>query len=112
MQRFGAVIGLKSEKVGEYKWLHAVVWPEVAAMITQCGMRNYSIYLHKLPDGNHYLFSYFEYVGENFKADMDRMAADPLTQQWWSFCSPQQQPLADRAPGEWWSSMEEVFHQE
>ncbi|MDD4175314.1 MAG: L-rhamnose mutarotase, partial [Kiritimatiellae bacterium] len=41
---------------------------------------NYSIFLRKLPDGEYYLFSYFEYTGTDFAADCDRMAADPVTQ--------------------------------
>jgi L-rhamnose mutarotase len=43
---------------------------------------------------------------------MAKMAADPKTQAWWTLCEPCQQPLADRAPGEWWAAMEEVFHQD
>jgi L-rhamnose mutarotase len=56
------------------------------------------------------LFSYFEYTGTDYKADMARMAADETTQKWWSFCIPCQKPLSDREPGEWWAGMEEVFH--
>ena len=112
MKRYGMVIGLRPEKLAEYKKLHAAVWPEVLRMIHACHIRNYSIYLRQLEDGRHYLFSYFEYTGDDFKADMAKMAADPTTQKWWSFCEPCQQPLADRAPGEWWAEMEEVFHED
>ena len=110
--RYGSVIGLRAEKLDEYRRLHAAVWPQVAKMITETNIRNYSIYLRKMPDGNHYLFSYFEYVGRDFAADMAKMAADPVTQQWWELCIPCQEPLADRKDGEWWASMEEVFHQD
>jgi len=110
--RYGSVIGLRAEKLDEYKRLHAAVWPGVAKMIAETNIRNYSIYLRKMPDGNHYLFSYFEYVGRDFAADMAKMAADPVTQQWWELCIPCQEPLADRKDGEWWASMEEVFHQD
>jgi L-rhamnose mutarotase len=110
MRRYGSVIGVREEKIEEYKKLHAAVWPEVLSMIAECGMRNYTIYLRKLPDGKHYLFSTFEYVGEDFAADSAKMAADPKTQEWWTYCEPCQEPLADRAEGEWWASMEEVFH--
>ena len=41
---------------------------------------------------------------------MARMAADPETQRWWAVCMPLQRPLDTRAEGEWWASMEEVFH--
>ncbi len=105
MQRYGMVIRVKPDKFQEYKQLHAQVWPDVLKMIKECNIRNYSIY-HK--DG--YLFSYFEYVGDDFESDMAKMAADPTTQKWWDVCKPCQEPLETRAESEWWASMEEVFH--
>ena len=106
MKRYGQVIRVKPDKLEEYKIYHADVWPEVLSMIHECNMRNYSIY-HK--DG--YLFAYFEYIGDDFDADMTKMAADPVTQKWWDICKPMQEPLETRADGEWWANMEEVFHQ-
>ncbi len=105
MRRYGQLIGIKPEKLAEYKRYHARVWPEVLRKITECNIRNYSIY-HK--DG--WLFSYFEYCGDDFAGDMAKMAADPTTQEWWAVCKPCHEPLSTRAPGEWWASMEEVFH--
>lgn len=109
-QRFGSVIGLKADKLAYYKDLHAHAWPEVLKMIKDCHIQNYSIYLHQLDDENYYLFSYFEYTGADFKADMARMAADPMTQKWWKETDPCQVPLKHRAAGEHWATMEEVFH--
>lgn len=110
MKRCGWVIGLREEKIEEYRKLHAAVWPEVLDMIRQCNISNYSIYLRKLPGGKTYLFSYFEYTGSDFEADMAKMAADPMTQKWWDVCMPCQAPLPDRTNDEWWANMEEVFH--
>ncbi len=110
VRRFGSVIGVRAERLDEYKRLHADVWPGVLARIRESNIRNYSIYLRRLPDGEHYLFSHFEYTGTDYDADMAKIAADPETQRWWTFCEPCQKPLPDRAPGEWWASMEEVFH--
>lgn len=110
MRRYGSILGVKQDKLDEYVRLHAEVWPGVLNMIKQCNIQNYSIYLQKLPDGKHYLFSYFEYVGDNFDADMATMAKDPTTQKWWDVCKPCQEPFTDRAEGEWWTAMEEVFH--
>jgi L-rhamnose mutarotase len=104
------VIGVRPEKLAEYKTLHAAVWPDVLKMIQQSHIHNYSIYLRELTPGQHYLFSYFEYRGSDFAADMARMAADPVTQKWWAVCMPCQEPLEHRGPGEWWAAMEEVFH--
>ena len=88
-----------------YRRYHSRVWPEVLRKITECNIRNYSIY-HK--DG--LLFAYFEYVGSDYAADMARMAADPKTQEWWAVMKPMQSPLDTRQPDEWWADMEEVFH--
>ena len=107
MKRYGMVIKVRPEKLEEYRRLHAKVWPAVLRTISECNIRNYSIY-HK--DG--YLFSCFEYHGSDFGADMAKMAADPVTQEWWAVCKPCQEPLPTRAPGEWWANMEEVFHTE
>jgi L-rhamnose mutarotase len=107
MQRKGMILGLKPDRVEEYKQLHAAVWPDVLAQISACRIANYSIFL-KEPEN--LLFSYFEYHGSDFDADMARMAADPGTQAWWAVCMPCQEPLATRREGEWWAAMEEVFH--
>jgi len=104
-RRYGSVLRVRPEKFEEYKRYHAAVWPEILAMISACHIRNYSIY-HK--DG--FLFSYLEYWGTDFAADMQAMAADPATQRWWAVMMPMQDPLPTRAPGEWWAAMEEAFH--
>ncbi len=110
VERYGMVIGLKAEKLDEYKKLHAAVWPDVLKMIADCHIRNYSIYLFHARENRYFLFSYFEYTGDNFKADMDKMAADPTTQRWWALCKPCQEPVRLRQADEWWANMEEVFH--
>jgi L-rhamnose mutarotase len=69
------------------------------------------------------LFSTFDYVGDNFEADMAAIAADPVTQRWWKLCEPLQEPLVWSGPppsaggrggdgGEWWATLEEFFHTE
>ena len=107
MQRHGSVIGLDGAGKAEYLALHAAVWPAVLAQIAANNIRNYSIFL-KEPEN--LLFSYFEYHGSDFAADMARMAADPETQRWWAVCMPLQRPLETRGAGEWWAEMAEVFH--
>jgi L-rhamnose mutarotase len=105
MKRYGSVIKVKPETLGEYKRYHAAVWPDVLNMIRKCNIRNYSIFLK-----DDFLFGYFEYHGTDYKADMATMAADPRTQEWWAVMMPMQQPLDTRKEGEWWAEMEEVFH--
>lgn len=110
VKRVGSVVGVNRETLDQYVLLHKYVWPQVLERIRASNMRNYSIYLGELNDGELYLFSYFEYVGDDFEADMAKMAADPKTQEWWAIMRPLQQPLESRAEGEWWAEMQEVFH--
>ncbi len=69
VQRFGSMIGLRPEKKAEYVRLHANCWPEILAVLKKCHIRNYSIYLGEI-DGKLYLFSYFEYTGEDIAKDV------------------------------------------
>ena len=72
VRRFGQVIRVRPEAIDEYERLHAEPWPGVLAAIRRANIRNYSIYRH-----GELLFAYFEYVGDDFAADMAAMAADP-----------------------------------
>jgi len=110
VERYGMVIGVKPEKIEDYKTLHAAAWPGVLAKIKECHIRNYSIYLREVEKGQYLLFSYFEYTGDDFAADMAKMAADPETRRWWAETDPCQSPVPTRGPDEFWSRMEEVFH--
>ncbi|AZI56852.1 L-rhamnose mutarotase [Nakamurella antarctica] len=105
MKRMASVIGLPAENSERYEALHAAVWPAVLERIKASNIANYSIYRH-----GELLFSYMEYVGHDFEGDMNAMAADPVTQEWWDVCMPLQRPLDDRAEGEWWKEIPEVFH--
>jgi L-rhamnose mutarotase len=105
LKRYGQLLNVRPEKIDEYVRYHAAVWPEVLKTIHDCNIRNYSIFLK-----DDMLFAYFEYVGDNYQADMAKMAADPKTQEWWAIMEPMQVPIASRAEGEWWAAMKEVFH--
>lgn len=105
MRRFGQIIKVKEEYLEKYKALHSNPWPEVNEMIKKCNIQNYSIYYR-----GGYLFSYYEYVGDNYEEDMKKMADDPRTQEWWKETDPCQTPVEFAKEGEWWAEMEEVYH--
>jgi L-rhamnose mutarotase len=111
MKRFGSVARVRPELARKYVDLHAHTWPAVLERNKACHLQNYSIFLKKLPDGAYYLFSYVEYTGTDFAADMERMAADPEIQRWWDECKPCLEPVEDLPPGEVWAPMEQVFFQ-
>ena len=105
MLRFGQVLRVRPEFRDQYVRHHAAVWPGVLAQIRRSHIRNYSIFLR---DG--ILFAYFEYLGNDFDADMRAMAADAETQRWWALMEPMQEKWPSAMPQEWWSDMTEVFH--
>ena len=107
MQRMAMVIGIKPDKIEQYKHLHTTVWAEVLAQIERSNIRNYSIYLR---EPENWLFGYLEYHGDDFAADMASMSEHPRTQEWWALTDPCQSPLVSRADGEQWSPMQEIFH--
>ena len=109
-KRYGSVIGIEKENIPEYVKLHDEVWPGVIDMIEKCNIRNYSIYLAEVEKDKYYLFSYFEYIGDDFKADMAKIAADETTKEWWTHTDPLQVPVPTRKKGEWWSILEEVCY--
>jgi L-rhamnose mutarotase len=102
MKRFGQHAKLKPECVEKYKCLHAAAWPDVLKTIHACNLRNYSIYLIGTD-----LFAYFEYIGEDFDVDMDQMAADPVTQDWWTKTKPCFEKHDQQI---YYLDMEEIFH--
>jgi L-rhamnose mutarotase len=107
MRRFGQLIGLRPEKLEEYKRYHASVWPEILAALRNAEIRNYSIFHF---DGK--LFAYFEYHGPpgEFDERMRQIARSPRMREWWDIMDPMQLPPPGRDPGSWWANMEEVFH--
>lgn len=107
LKRYGQIIQVKEEKITRYKQLHSEVWPDVKKKITECNIRNYSIFLI-----DNLLFSYFEYIGNDYESDMKLMAADSVTQKWWEECNPCQKPIESASKDTWWQNMEEVFHQD
>lgn len=109
-KRVGMVTGLNPERAAYYKELHADAWDGVLEAIERYNIRNFSIYLKEIDD-KMYLFSYYEYIGDDYEADMTRIAADATTQRWWRETDPCQLPLPEAAAsGEIWTPMEEVFH--
>jgi len=112
VRRYGSVIGLKSEKMESYNKLHAEPWPQIVSKLQECNIRNYSIYEAELEKGKWYLFSYFEYTGSDFEADMAKMAADPKTREWWKLTDPCQVRLLGTPEGQQWLTMKEVYHSE
>jgi len=102
----GMVIKLRPDKVEQYKALHADSNPGVRDLLTKYHMHNFSIFLQKIGD-EYYEFGYYEYTGNNFKADMAKLDAEPRNKKWLEVTDPLQIPLKG-AKG--WTTMERVYN--
>lgn len=108
IRRYASVIGLVPEKEKYYRELHAAVWPGVLDRLRKSNVRNYSIHLAEI-NGTKYLFSYLEYAGTDFEADMRAVAEDPETRRWWKETDPCQFVLDSENQEERWTPLERVF---
>lgn len=106
IKRIGMVIKLKEDEIEEYKRIHADNHHGVRDLLIKYNMRNFSIFLIQLEDGNYYEFGYYEYTGDNFEEDMKNLAAEPRNQAWLKITDAMQNPL----PGhDSWAEMETIF---
>ncbi len=106
IKRVGMVIGLKPDLVSAYEALHSSSNPGVRDLLNKYHMYNFSIFMHRLDNGQYYLFGYYEYTGNAFKEDMEKLAAEPRNQQWLSVTDPMQLPLRGEVS---WAVMREVY---
>ena len=106
-QIFGQIGKLKPEKIEEYERLHANVWEEVLKTIKECNIQNYSIFIH-----DNLVFSYFEYIGENYKKDMIKMENDAITQKWWKLTRPCFERFSFSKESEFYHDMKQIFYYE
>lgn len=108
-KRVGMVIGINPDQITAYKALHAASNPGVRDLLSEYHMKNFSIYLQQLDDGNYYLFGYYEYDGNDYNGDMARLSAEKRNSEWLSVTDPMQKPLRGQKS---WTQMEEVYHNE
>jgi len=104
-QRYGSITKITAEGLELYKAYHANPLPGVNEMIKACHLSNYTIFQR-----GEYMFSYYEYDGNDYEADMAKMAADPTTQHWWSLVIPLMKKMDDHTGSGVWADMEEVYH--
>ncbi|MBO4599063.1 MAG: L-rhamnose mutarotase [Bacteroidaceae bacterium] len=92
MRREAFKMFLKPGFEDEYQKRHAAIWPELKKMLSDGGVRNYSIYWDK--DTN-ILFAYQEIEGEESSQDM---GANPVVQKWWDYMADIMEVNEDNSP--------------
>lgn len=138
-RRFGAAIRLTNYR--RYRELHDAVWEPVLERMHRSHIRNFCIFYHAETST---LYHTFEWVGHwqqgggngatigtvllspeeekvLFDKDMEAIANDPITLDWWKECEQCQQPFdqwskgtgippSEGGKGDWWAPMQCVCH--
>ena len=104
IRRIGMVIGIKEECIGAYLALHD--GSGVRDLLQAVNIRNFNIFLQKMPDGKFYEFAYYEYHGSDYEADMARLAKNPRNVAWLRQTDVTQIPLEGHRS---WAMMERIF---
>jgi L-rhamnose mutarotase len=107
VKRVGMVIKIKPEFIEEYKLIHSDSNYGVRDLLIEANMRNFSIFLHQLEDGNWYEFGYYEYTGDDFEADMAKLAKHPRNIEWLKVCDLMQIPLEGYDS---WAEMGQIYY--
>ena len=102
MQRIAFTMKLLEGFAGEYKKRHDAIWPELAKLLTQKGICDYSIFLD---ESANILFGYLTI--KNAK-ELDDLAEEPLMQKWWLYMKDIMETNDDNSPKT--KSLREVFY--
>jgi L-rhamnose mutarotase len=102
--RVGMVIGLREDCIDHYRALHD--GKGIRDLLQAYHIRNFSIFLQKMPDGKFYEFAYYEYHGQDYGADLAALAKEPRNIAWLKQTDATQTPL-DRHQS--WAVMERIF---
>ncbi len=88
----------------EYRKRHSEIWPELAALLRNEGIGNYSIFLD---EETNILFAYQEQTGESSSQDL---GSTEIVQRWWKFMADIMETNPDNSPVT--TPLEQLFHME
>jgi L-rhamnose mutarotase len=93
---------LKPGNVAEYQRRHDHIWPELAKLLRDAGIHDYSIFLD---EETLHLFAVFKLRHPNQR---DSLAQHPLMRRWWDYMKDLMHTHPDGRPVEW--PLVSVFH--
>ncbi|RAJ56542.1 L-rhamnose mutarotase [Streptomyces sp. Amel2xB2] len=104
MQRVCFLLKVRADRAAEYRERHSAVWPGMRAALTECGWRNYSLFLRD--DG--LLVGYLE--TEDFAAAQAAMEEREVNSRWQREMAPYFESLDGGTPDEAMRPLTEIFH--
>ena len=89
-------------KVQEYKRRHDEIWPELAVLLKDTGISDYSIFLDET---THSLFATLKVEKPEL---MDQLPSHPVMKKWWAYMKDLMESNADSSPVS--VPLQEVFY--
>ena len=102
MKRFAFKMKLKPGFKEEYIRRHNAIWPELKTLLTESGVRDYTIFLDTETNT---LFAIQKQEGEKSSQDLGK---NPVVQKWWASMAKLMDTNPDLSPVS--IPLEEVFH--
>ena len=103
MQRVAFTMKLFPGRADEYKKRHDAIWPELAGLLREKGIRDYSIFLDEPTD------TLFGYLTIQNAEELNELPKEPLMRKWWEFMKDIMETNEDNSPVS--ISLKEVFYQ-
>ena len=91
MQRFAFKMKLKPGAEAEYKKRHDKIWPELAKLLKDAGISDYSIFLD---EETHTLFAVQKQTG----ASSQDLGSTEIVQKWWAYMADIMETNSDNSP--------------
>jgi len=95
---------LKPGATQEYRRRHDEIWPELAALLRDAGIHDYSIFLD---EETLHLFAVLKLRPDHAR---DSLPQHPIMQRWWNSMADLMETGPDRRPSEW--PLVPMFHLE
>jgi L-rhamnose mutarotase len=93
---------LKPDTVDEYKRRHDQIWPELAQLLREAGIYDYSIFLD---EEDMHLFAVLKLKETNMR---ELLPSHPVMRRWWDHMADIMQVEPDNKPSEW--PLTPMFH--
>jgi L-rhamnose mutarotase len=91
MQRFAFKMKLKPGYAAEYKKRHDEIWPELAQLLRNAGVSDYSIFLD---EETNILFAVQKQAGQSSQ----ELGSTPVVQRWWAYMADIMETNPDNSP--------------
>jgi L-rhamnose mutarotase len=93
---------LKPGTVDEYRRRHDEIWPELAELLRESGIYDYTIFLDEQTLA---LFAVLKLTDDNRR---DALPDHPVMRRWWDHMAPLMEVESDNRPVEW--PLVKIFH--